>query len=75
MRITTEEPRATSIQNLLPCVVRAIAPDSHPSQQLVQRPCGEALLLARVTRRASDALGLAPGKPVWAQVKSVSLVS
>ena len=72
--ITTEEPRATSIQNLLPCVVRAIAPDSHPSQQLVQLACGESLLLARVTARASHALGLTPGKAVWAQVKSAALV-
>ncbi len=72
--IATEEPRATSIQNLLPCMVRAIAPDIHASQQLVQLACGDAMLLARVTARASDALGLVPGKPVWAQVKSAALV-
>lgn len=72
--IATQEPQATSIQNVLPCAVQAIAPDSHPSQQLVQLRCGESLLLARITARASDALGLAPGRQVWAQVKSAALV-
>ena len=54
-------PRATSIQNLLPCVVRAIVPDAHPSQALVQLTCGESVLLARITARSADALGLLPG--------------
>ncbi|MEO8023498.1 molybdenum ABC transporter ATP-binding protein [Polaromonas sp.] len=72
--IATQEPQATSIQNVLPCAVRAIAPDTHPSQQLVQLMCGESLLLARITARACEALDLAPGKPVWAQVKSAALV-
>lgn len=72
--IATQEPQATSIQNVLPCVVQAIAPDPHPSQQLVQLMCGESLLLARITARACEELGLASGKPVWAQVKSAALV-
>jgi len=49
-------------------------PDAHPSQALVQLTCGESVLLARITARAADALGLVPGKPVWAQVKSAALV-
>ena len=72
--LATQEPHATSIQNLLPCVVRAVVPDTHPSQALVQLACGESVLLARITARAADALDLAPGKPVWAQVKSAALV-
>ena len=36
--------------------------------------CGDALLLARITTRAVEALRLAPGMPVWAQVKSVALI-
>lgn len=64
----------TSIQNLLPCTVRAIAPGGHPSQCLVQLAWGDAVLLARITARAADALALAPGQPVWAQVKSAALV-
>jgi molybdate transport system ATP-binding protein len=64
----------SSIQNSLACTVRALAPDAHPSQTLVQLECGGALLLARITARGAHALALAPGKPVWAQVKSVALV-
>ena len=72
--VATEKPRHTSIQNLLACVVQAVEPDSYPSQALVRLKCGDAVLLARLTARAVDALGLAPGQQVWAQVKSVALV-
>ena len=72
--LATVEPRQTSIQNLLPCVIRAITPDAHPSQVLVKLACGSSELLARITARAAAELALEPGKPVWAQVKSVALV-
>ena len=72
--VATEPPHGSSIQNLLPCVVQGLAPGAHPSQALVQLACGASLLVARITARAADALGLAPGVPVWAQVKSAALV-
>jgi molybdate transport system ATP-binding protein len=72
--ISTVEPHHTSIQNRLACVVQSIAPDAHPSQALVTLAWGDAVLLARITARAVNALGLAPGQSVWAQVKSVALV-
>ena len=72
--IATEKPGHTSIQNLLACVVQAVEPDTYPAQALVRLQCGDAVLLARLTARAVDALGLAPGQQVWAQVKSVALV-
>ena len=72
--IATQPPQATSIQNILPCTVDSIAADAHPSQVLVRLACGTDYLLARVTARAADALALAPGMQVWAQVKSVALV-
>jgi molybdate transport system ATP-binding protein len=70
-------PQASSIQNVLPATVRAVAPAGHPSQVLVQLACGAGgcLLLARITARAADALALAPGETVWAQVKSAALVT
>lgn len=64
----------SSIQNALPCVVRTIGPGAHPSQAMVQLQCGESLLLARISARAADQLQLAPGKEVWAQVKTAALV-
>ncbi len=72
--IALEPTLRSSIQNSMAAVVRAIAADTHPSQVLVQLDCGGALLLARITARAADALGLAVGQTVWAQVKSVALV-
>jgi molybdate transport system ATP-binding protein len=68
-------PQQSSIQNVLPAVVRAIAPGGHASQALVQLACGPTLLLSRVTTRSVDALELAPGRSVWAQVKSAALVA
>ena len=72
--IALDKPSHTSIQNLLPCVVQAIGPDTHASQSLIQLLCGQSVLLARVTSRAVNELQLAPGMQVWAQVKSVALV-
>jgi molybdate transport system ATP-binding protein len=68
-------PQGSSIQNVLPCEVRAVAAGAHPSQCVVQLACGETLLLSRVTARAVEALGIAPGARVWAQVKSAALVA
>jgi molybdate transport system ATP-binding protein len=73
--IVREPPHATSIQNVLPCAVTAIAAAGHPSQALVQLACGPSLLLARITTRAVAALNLQPGDPVWAQVKSAALIA
>jgi molybdate transport system ATP-binding protein len=72
--ITTEEPRHTSIQNHLRCVIEATAADAHPAQVLLRLRIGESALLARITRRAYETLGLRPGQDAWAQVKSVALV-
>ncbi|MES2584681.1 MAG: molybdenum ABC transporter ATP-binding protein [Pseudomonadota bacterium] len=72
--VATQEPQQTSIQNLLPCTVQSIVADTHPSQALVRLVCGDSVLLARISARAVDALQLAPGKAVWAQVKAAALV-
>ena len=73
--LATQEPVHTSIQNVLPCTVLAIADDSHPAQALVQLACGTERLLARVTRRSVHTLGLAVGQPLWAQVKALALAN
>jgi molybdate transport system ATP-binding protein len=66
----------SSIVNQIPATVEAIADDTHPSQLLVRlrTQSGASPLLARVTRRSAQALELAPGKAVWAMVKSVALL-
>lgn len=84
--VATQQPRATSVQNLLPCTVMRVTPDGmQAGQVLVSLACGaqtrEAdeskvgeVLLARITARAAHALALAPGMRVWAQVKAAALV-
>lgn len=73
--LATQRPQGTSIQNTVPGTVVALSPGDQPSQVLVRVACeGGSVLLARVTGRAVDALGLQPGVAVWAQVKSVALV-
>ena len=73
--LALQPPERTSIQNVLPCTVRAVAAGGHPSQALVQVACGGTLLLARLTTRSVHALGLRPGVDAWAQVKSAALVA
>jgi molybdate transport system ATP-binding protein len=67
-----EKPRGVSALNVLPGTVVALgAPDAAWIE--VGVACGEARLVARVTRRSAAELGLAPGRAVYAAVKSVSL--
>lgn len=72
--LTRAPQTGTSIANQLPATVEAIADDEHPASALVRVRVGGAPLLARVTRRSAHALELAPGMPVWAQVKTVALL-
>jgi molybdate transport system ATP-binding protein len=63
----------SSIGNQWPAVVEALADDAHPALLNVRLRVGEQALLARLTRRSAEALQLAPGLPLWAQVKTVAL--
>jgi molybdate transport system ATP-binding protein len=64
----------TSIGNQLPGTVEEIAADEHEGLALVRVRVGGSPVVARLTRRSAHALGLAPGMPVWAQVKTVALM-
>jgi molybdate transport system ATP-binding protein len=64
----------TSILNILPAVVAAVADDAHPAQALVRMDVGGSPLVARLTRRSANALALAPGQSVYAQIKAVALI-
>lgn len=72
--LTRERQTGTSIGNQLPGVVEAIADDAHPGLALVRVRVGQVAVVARLTRRSAHALGISPGEPVWAQVKSVALL-
>ena len=66
-------PDRTSIRNVFPATLDALAPDG-PAMLLVRLTVNGAPLLARLTRKSADELGLQPGLPVYAQVKSVALL-
>ncbi len=72
--LTLARPEQTSILNLLPGVVMAVISDGHPAQKLVQVMVGKTPLLARVTARSVEGLGLVEGAEVWVQVKSVAVL-
>lgn len=72
--LAIDEPGRSSIQNVLPARVEAIAADEHPGLLLVRVTVGASRLVARVTRRSAYQLGIAPGSAVHVQVKSVALM-
>lgn len=71
--LTLSQQNDTSILNIFPVTVEAIA-EENLSQQLVKLDTNGATLLARITRKSAEHLGLAVGKQVYAQVKSVALL-
>ncbi len=72
--LTLEHQHSTSILNIFPATVDQIA-DEGISQVTVRLLLDKIPILARITRKSAAELQLAPGKPVFAQVKSVALLS
>lgn len=69
--LATEAPRGLSARNVLPGRVASLREEG--AACLVEVACGEAILLARLTRASALDLGLAESVPVHAIVKSVAL--
>jgi molybdate transport system ATP-binding protein len=76
--LAVDRPSRTSILNVLPARILAID-TVNTAQVIVLLMVGEqgegARLMARITKRSLDGLGLGPGQSVYAQVKAVSIVS
>jgi molybdate transport system ATP-binding protein len=64
----------TSILNIFEARVESLSPEG-PAQSVVRLDVGGVLLLAHVTRKSVAALRLEPGRRVYAQVKSVAVLS
>ncbi|NEX16502.1 MAG: molybdenum ABC transporter ATP-binding protein [Halochromatium sp.] len=64
----------TSILNSLPARVLSLGEDAHPALALVKLDVAGNPVLARLTRRSAEELGLAPEQSVWIQVKAVALL-
>lgn len=73
--LALEQPRGSSITNILPATVQALGPGGAPGQVLVRMKIGETALLARITERSRRELDIVPGRAVWAQVKAVALLA
>ena len=72
--LTTNVQRNTSILNIFESKVTAISPDGD-AQVVVHLDVGGVSMLARVTRKSSEMLDLENGCTVYAQVKSVAVLS
>jgi molybdate transport system ATP-binding protein len=64
----------SSITNVLPATVVAQAAADTPAHVLVRLDAAGTPLLARITRRSADQLGVRPGQQLWAQIKAVALL-
>jgi molybdate transport system ATP-binding protein len=71
--LTLQPPAATTILNLLPCRIIEIAPADDPAQVLIGLESAGQALLARITLKSCEQLGLRPGMSAYAQIKSVAL--
>lgn len=72
--IALDGTQPSSIQNRFACAVSGIAPADDPAQCIVALDASGCALMARITRRSAEQLGLSIGQPVWAQVKAVALL-
>jgi molybdate transport system ATP-binding protein len=71
--ITLARQQGTSVQNIFAVTVTTIAPDS-AGQLMLGLDANGSPLLARITHKSADALGLVPGSQVFAQVKGVAVL-
>jgi molybdate transport system ATP-binding protein len=72
--VTLERQVGTSILNIFPAEVHSVSEES-AAQVTVGLDVGGVPILSRITRRSAEALDLAPGKQVFAQIKSVALLN
>lgn len=70
--LSRERPEGLSALNIVPAVVRSVA-DAGPASADIALDCGGAALRARITRRSTASLGLAPGVACHAILKTVAL--
>ncbi len=68
--ISTRAPEGLSALNVLRGVVAELGPRDGPILDL-RLDCGGEAILARLTRRSVETLGLAEGTPVYAVIKTV----
>ena len=70
--LATVRPESISMLNVLPGTLKALGESAGASVD-VQIDVAGTILLARITRKSVEALGLVPGRPVFALVKAVAI--
>jgi molybdate transport system ATP-binding protein len=70
--IALARPTGLSIRNILAGTVAEVGAEEGPSLD-VRLDLGGTPLIARITRKSAAELGLRPGLPVFALIKSVSI--
>jgi molybdate transport system ATP-binding protein len=70
--VATQAPQHLSVRNSLSGVIASVISDDADSD-LIAIDIGGPVIMARVTKAATNELTLKPGLPVWALVKAVSL--
>lgn len=72
--LSLHPPEGLSALNVLACQITELrASGTNPSAVDVMLACGEDSLVAQITRRSVEQMGLQPGMPVYAVIKSVAL--
>lgn len=72
--LTLEHQSGTSILNIFPARVKALA-ELNPAQLMVHLEASGVPVLSRITRKSASVLELEPGKELFAQVKSVAVLT
>ncbi|MYM92278.1 molybdenum ABC transporter ATP-binding protein [Duganella vulcania] len=72
--IAISKPESSSIQNVLPCRIDAIADDDHPGLALVRVNVGGTVFICRMTKRALDAMNIVVGLNAWVQIKLAAIL-
>jgi molybdate transport system ATP-binding protein len=72
--LVLRRPQATSILNIIPATIDDMSPIG-PAQLTVRLMAGDTPLLARITRKSAVELELQGGTAVFAQVKSVAVLT
>jgi molybdate transport system ATP-binding protein len=72
--LTLEHQSGTSILNILPVTVDAVK-SAGGAQVTVRMMAAGVPILARITRKSAEELCLEPGKSVFAQIKSIALLT
>ena len=70
--LSLSQPEGISISNVLPATVQELSQDEAPFVDVLLS-AGAATLWSRITRRSAAVLRLAPGRPVYALIKTVAI--